>query len=1027
MAAEEDYFGSDDDFNLDQLQEIENAALLASLTQKQQKAEQPQPQPQPRLQHHHQPQQPQLQRQPPPVQQQHRQQQQQQQQQQQPPRNPYQISSRAASYNSNRQNATQSHSGPNRPYTNPAFQPPRPAPPPAPKNLSAEEQEVRAAYLARNRERQRLQQERHDAFLAQQRQVEQQQQQQQQQQASQTAVQQQAYITEQRQTQLSQTYTHRQRQLQPRNSYRQPTPAFITQPTLPSTPGDRSRLQSTIKRPSPYVYQTTNGTARPKPQPPAAPANVARPEGYANDEQARELWGTGAATEVVVQEAPRGTAALEASALGTSAFGTSAWISSNDQTLGKTATSHRVTNHDMVDYDAIARAEASRAGETPAIDVDGGKGMTAHDLEELERLRKAAQQLLLEKDELQKKLKQANVDVQTKAGENLLLRKKMEKAETEHRSEVDAIRSYAQQKSDKAEEEMSKLRADVVKMQADLEFDRNDQREMHRELKQYQEKDKLPSKLPKDTGILTPRKNRITELCDGFDADEAGMVRSSPPVGMPGSRGRRTPSKSAKRKRKPNESPMKHSQTLMLPILQSGNNSQRSVMMEIGAESEDEDFDAMIDKMTLEDLGLGNDDRQQFLESILSYKPEDGELTILEVLESYYFPSDAGTSLSALFMENVPQADVDAAYGEFPARICCILIALWDRCYTEKFFEPLSLLLGFLHEVINYDFGEQLFPIILEQFVEILQKTVMLNSLERFKGRYDRINPLVDVEKCLSLFETVALGVLVNDELSRHFWSLVQPDFIAPFMTYNQPISHIRLILNTLPSSVFSTSYGPISPDPLQQKDYERVTLIHASFLLTTEPKADPAAHPGHRRAEILSIRTAILTFYSCIASTTHGITSLVTNSNWQALSRIIVRLHHELEEVYEDRYGMKNSVKFINNGVSFIHRVLKLQTSNDDIERLLGSNAHNGNGYKHLVVFARVAFVKEGGYLSRAGVLPETVEMAMEVLEGSVTMEQGDEIWGLFRGRDDVSGGDLMTESMLEGDKVLREEEMRG
>ncbi|KAF3119976.1 hypothetical protein TWF569_003405 [Orbilia oligospora] len=1009
MAAEEDYFGSDDDFNLDQLQEIENAALLASLTQKQQKAEQLQPQSQP----------------PPPIQQQQRQQQQQ--QQQQPPKNPYQISSKAASYNSNRQNATQSHHpGPNRPYANLAFQPPRPAPPPAPKNLSAEEQEVRAAYLARNQERQRLRQQQQDTYLAQQRQAEQQPnptQQQQQQHATQTIAQQQAYINEQRQTQLSQTYTHRQRQLQPRSSYRQPTPSYITQPTLPSTPGDRSRFQNSTKRPLAGVDRATNGTAKP-----AVPTNIARPEEYANYDQAKELWDTGAATEVVVQEAARGTAALEASALGTSAFGTSAWISSNEPTLGKTATLPRVTNHDMVDYDAVAEAGVARAGESAAMDVDGGKGPTAHDIEELEALRKATQQLLLEKDELQKKLKQATVEVQTKTGENMLLRKKIEKAETEHRSEVDAIRSYAQQKSDKADEEMAKLRADVVKMQADLEFDRNDQQAMHRELKQYQEKDKQLPKSVKDTmGLQTPRKNRITELCDGFDADEAGMVRSSPPVGMPGSRGRRTPSKSAKRKRKPNESPMKHSQTLMLPILQSGGNLQRSMMMESGPEPEEEDFDAMIDKMTLEELGLGNDDRQQFLENILSFKPNEGQLTILEILENYHFPSEAGTSLAALFMENVPQADVDSQYGEFPAKICSILIALWDRCYTEKFFEPLSLLLGFLHHVIDCDFGGQLFPIILEPFVEVLQKTVMLNSLERFKGRYDRINPLVDVEQCLRIFETVALGVLIDDDLNRHFWALIQPDFIAPFMTYNQPMSHIRLILNTLPSSVSSTSYGPISPDPLQQKDYERVTLIHASFLLTTEPKVDPTVHPGHRRAEILSIRSAILTFYSCIASTTHGITSLVTNSNWQALSRIIVRLHHELEEVYEDRYGIENSVKFINNGVSFIHRVLKLQTSNDDIERMLGSTAHNGNGYKHLVLFARVAFVKEGDYLSRAGVLPETVEMAMEVLEGSVTMEQGDEIWGLFKGREDVSvGGDSMTESMLEGDRVLREEEMK-
>ncbi|KAF3905137.1 hypothetical protein ABW21_db0206594 [Orbilia brochopaga] len=323
----------------------------------------------------------------------------------------------------------------------------------------------------------------------------------------------------------------------------------------------------------------------------------------------------------------------------------------------------------------------------------------------------------------------------------------------------------------------------------------------------------------------------------------------------------------------------------------------------------------------------------------------------------------------------------------------------------------------------------------MEPFTEVLQKTVMLNSLERFKGHHDRVNPLVDVEKCLQLFETVALGVLADEDLAKQFWTLIQPDFIAPFMTWNQPLSHIRLILNALPSSVFTSSYGPISPDPLQQKDYERVTLIHASFLLTTEPKppatadsTSPSTRPGIRRTEILAIRTAILTFYTCIATTDHGINSLVTNANWQALSRIIVRLHHELEEIFEDRYGRPESVAFVNNGVRFIHRVLKLQNANDDIERLLSNSTHNGNGHKHLVVFARIAFRREKGWLADVGVAAEVVEMAMEVLESSVTMEQGDEIWGIFRGRPGGWAGEIevsMTESMIEADKILRDVEM--
>lgn len=280
-------------------------------------------------------------------------------------------------------------------------------------------------------------------------------------------------------------------------------------------------------------------------------------------------------------------------------------------------------------------------------------------------------------------------------------------------------------------------------------------------------------------------------------------------------------------------------------------------------------------------------------------------------------------------------------------------------------------------------------------------------------------------------------------------------------MNFNQPYSHIRRILNALPSSVFDDSFGPIvpplplaesfsadNPPPEQQSDVERVTLIHVSFLLTTDPKPDPTVeHEGLRRSEILEIRQLILTFYGCLASTQHGIDSLITN--WQALSRITVRLHHEVEEIYEDRYGQCDSVKFVNEAVKLIWIVVKNQRPGKNIEQQLCC-APNGYGKKYLVGLTRVAFAKDNGFFVMEGVKLETLDHAMEVLESSVTMEEGDAIWNVFKGkppsggdgtgstasgstggnggrRDKAKGREIMsmTESMLEAEKVMREEEM--
>lgn len=179
------------------------------------------------------------------------------------------------------------------------------------------------------------------------------------------------------------------------------------------------------------------------------------------------------------------------------------------------------------------------------------------------------------------------------------------------------------------------------------------------------------------------------------------------------------------------------------------------------------------------------------------------------------------------------------------------------------------------------------------------------------------------------------------------------------------------------------------------------------------------------RREDLLSLRHEILRFYAVVATTQHGINSLVLN--WQSLSRISVRMYFELEEVYQDRYGLVESVEFVKGAMRFLTGVLSAQTENRDIEGML-MGAPNGYGYKHFVGVTRLAFVEEGGWLWRVGIDGDVVEGAMEVLEGSVTMEEGDALWGLFESK--VEEGEEGTEQGTgveeEGERIQVEGEQR-
>lgn len=221
---------------------------------------------------------------------------------------------------------------------------------------------------------------------------------------------------------------------------------------------------------------------------------------------------------------------------------------------------------------------------------------------------------------LQEKTKDLEGTILTRNGENSILRNQMLKAQTEFERKMASSTAIQVEERNKLANELAKKREEIEQMKSEKMFmDReykdvvNDNSRLSRNLK-AKENTARPSRMDV---MATPKKK--TKFGDGFDDYEVGMIRSSPPVPIPGSgRGKTTPSKTnGKRKRRQGESPMKPSQqTFHLPLSQPYLPSPHASRHNSFEEDDEDAYDTMIDNLTLEELDLVYDNRQEVRNSI---------------------------------------------------------------------------------------------------------------------------------------------------------------------------------------------------------------------------------------------------------------------------------------------------------------------------------------------------------------------------------------------------------------------------
>ncbi|KAF8472081.1 hypothetical protein BDZ91DRAFT_653093 [Kalaharituber pfeilii] len=586
---------------------------------------------------------------------------------------------------------------------------------------------------------------------------------------------------------------------------------------------------------------------------------------------------------------------------------------------------------------------------------------------------------------LQSALETSESTALAKAGEVSVVRSNIAKSQREHERHLQSLQAHHNEEKERYERELDALKAEMEQLRTRIMFLNNDYEEVVRKNKALEKSATTASNTNTFGGFIggerggtaspsiTPKRKKIMTHRDGFDDDEI-MIMGSPRGGRTKTVSMvTTPSK--KRKRITVDSPV----NAVLPLSQ----SRRTPAMEGSARRLH-----LVDEEILKGLWK-EDGRFDFYEAIMSHRSEISNVRALEELSKCSFPSNPATTLSSMFIDNISKLNTESPKEKFPVIVCKSLLSIWWGILKEKFWTPFPHLLDLLHFSLMYSHGSACTSI-LDDAVDLLQRTIDVNAIAIFKRDLDKLVPEIDVDRCLTVLEFIALNSLSEEQYARRFWKLIRIDFVLMCLNPNQPLATINALLSLLCTSIFMDSFGPQLSNSSQQSQNELHTLEAVTRILVETPDLS-AVEMKMRRERLVEVRKGVVGFLGCVVAAMEGGGKRVVESR-EGLARLVKRVAEEVEALYDFRGGVGRSVDLINTTVRLLHSLL---TANLGIQ--LGTRLTGGATHKHIVAMTRLAFSE--GLLQEAGIEEEVVELAHAILEMSVTPEEGEVLQELFTG----------------------------
>lgn len=614
----------------------------------------------------------------------------------------------------------------------------------------------------------------------------------------------------------------------------------------------------------------------------------------------------------------------------------------------------------------------------------------------LQRIKKLEQEKAREKRDAEELKNQ----LQTKSGEADTLRRRHDaEARRFERQMADQQHAHSTELA-RLRAEMEKLRRETESVKTDNMFNQHEARELdmaRRTAKAMVTRSK-PSAAVTISPVGTPKRAPKTRgpFGDGFDDDDVIMASPSK------QRERQktaTPKQIGKRKRQvTDQSP------IPLPALQLSQS--RSRPTEIVSELVSDE--GTIDVSLLENFRR-DDRRFTLLHQLLSHPSTNGSDRILEALTQYALPSQPTKKLSSLIYDALANAKVPDVHG-LALHICNAFLDLWKRCQSEKYYAPTSLILDTLHFVLACEpietavqLADRAVPLIIA-FVDLVADPISKAAkggdkavATLYSSAQQDIASQIDVLDCLELLYLIATSCASSSEREHlmRFWQSIPSTFACMLLVKEQPPSQITFMLRILSTSALDDTLGPITTSESvheTQVSIEDALLNRLTNLFTETPRVIPgpssASTPPAEVSEedIWDLRLLVLSVLTQFSISTYGSSRLAQNR--LCIGRLIKYLDYCITTLYTQPLS-PTQVHKVNSINATMRLIYHIATSNTDFD--IKSKLVNTLGGQHayLVSLTRLAFSE--GLVLEHGIEDEVVNMAHDILDEGLSLEEGD------------------------------------